>query len=53
MLLVKCTIINSAILSGCPEGYYGEHCVHTCLCEKGQVCDPVIGCNILGSHQGK
>lgn len=38
--------------TGCPEGYYGEHCLRTCQCEKGQVCDPVIGCSILGSHQG-
>ncbi|ODM97195.1 hypothetical protein Ocin01_09486, partial [Orchesella cincta] len=34
----------------CPEGYYGDHCVHFCACaSEDYICDPVVGCKLPGA----
>lgn len=34
------------MISVCPEGYFGDHCMQPCNCssEGNWVCDPVHGC---------
>ena len=35
----------SKLVLECPEGYYGDHCMHPCECpNENFVCDPVLGC---------
>lgn len=29
--------------SACPAGLYGKNCQHSCLCQNGGSCDPILG----------
>lgn len=28
----------------CPKNYYGNMCLHRCMCNDAEICDPIRGC---------
>lgn len=34
---------TSSTVSACPDGFYGENCLHQCICRNGGTCDHVTG----------